>query len=73
MNIYTIGRLVFPYVVGILSLSAILTVLSFGWMVFRMVTSLRHLSQPLGEAPDITITILEEDGSSTPPMQETGC
>ncbi len=72
MEIYTIGRLALPVVVGIVGIAAILTLIMGFFAFLRTLKSVQRFFQALEETgrPLFTVNVITRRFSSKPPMRE---
>jgi hypothetical protein len=72
MDLYTLGKLALPVVVGIMAVAAILTMVTGIFTAVKTLTTVQRFFQSMegSHRPPVTININTGETSSNPPMQE---
>ncbi len=72
MDAYTLGRLVFPIVIGIMALAVVLTLIMGFFAMLKTLESARRFFQTLEkeQRPLFTINVTTRRPSLKPPMRE---
>ena len=72
MDLYTLGKMALPVVVGIMAVAAILTMVTSIFTAVKTLTSVQRFFQSVEDThrPPVTININTGEAASNPPMQE---